>query len=66
VIDPEHVQALTEPFRRVSRASGGFGLGLSIVRSVAEAYGGTVELAAPAEVDSKCVYGCQWHVTRPV
>jgi signal transduction histidine kinase len=49
VIDPEQVQALTEPFRRLSRASGGFGLGLSIVRSVAEVHGGTVELAAPAE-----------------
>jgi signal transduction histidine kinase len=49
VIDPEQVQALTEPFRRLSRASGGFGLGLSIVRSVAEAHGGTVDLAAPAE-----------------
>ena len=44
VIDPEQVQALTEPFRRLSRASGGFGLGLSIVRSVAEVHGGTVEL----------------------
>jgi signal transduction histidine kinase len=49
VIDPEQVQALTEPFRRLSRASGGFGLGLSIVRSVAEVHGGTVELVAPAE-----------------
>ena len=49
LIDPEHVQALTEPFRRLSRASGGFGLGLSIVRSVAELHGGAVELAAPTE-----------------
>ena len=49
VIDPEQVQALTEPFRRLSRASGGFGLGLSIVRSVAEVHGGTVELVAPVE-----------------
>jgi len=49
VIDPEQAQALTEPFRRLSRSGGGFGLGLSIVRSVAEAHGGSVELTAPAE-----------------
>ena len=48
VIDPDQVQALTEPFRRLSRSSGGFGLGLSIVRSVAQVHGGTVELTAPA------------------
>ena len=49
VIDPSDVQALTEPFRRLSRTAGGFGLGLSIVRSVAEIHGGTVELTAPAD-----------------
>jgi signal transduction histidine kinase len=49
VIDPAAVQSLTEPFRRLSRAAGGFGLGLSIVRSVAEVHGGTVELTAPSE-----------------
>lgn len=46
IIDPAEVQSLTEPFRRLSRASGGFGLGLSIVRSVAEIHGGTLELTA--------------------
>jgi signal transduction histidine kinase len=46
VIDPSQVQALTEPFRRLSRTAGGFGLGLSIVRSVAEIHSGTVELTA--------------------
>jgi len=40
---------LTEPFERLGRASDepGAGLGLSIVRAVAEAHGGTVTFAAP-------------------
>ncbi|MGI8711911.1 MAG: sensor histidine kinase [Solirubrobacteraceae bacterium] len=42
------VQELTEPFRRLTRSGSGFGLGLSIVRSVAEAQGGSVVLTAPA------------------
>ena len=37
--------SLTEPFRRLDRSVAGFGLGLSIVRSVAQAHGGSVELA---------------------
>jgi signal transduction histidine kinase len=47
VIDPATAQALTEPFRRLSRTAGGFGLGLSIVRSVAQAHRGSVTLTAP-------------------
>jgi signal transduction histidine kinase len=49
VIDPEQAQGLTEPFRRLSRTAGGFGLGLSIVRSVAEVHGGTAVLTARPE-----------------
>jgi len=47
-IDPVDARALTEPFRRLDRNYGGFGLGLSIVRSVVEAHGGTLELEAPS------------------
>ncbi len=49
VIDPARVQTLPEPFRRLSRDSGGFGLGLSIVRSVVLAHDGVLQLTAPAE-----------------
>jgi signal transduction histidine kinase len=49
VIDPGQARTLMEPFRRLERGSGGFGLGLSIVRSVAEAHGGSAQLIARAE-----------------
>ncbi len=39
-IDAEAAATLTEPFRRLDRGREGFGLGLSIVRSVAAAHGG--------------------------
>jgi signal transduction histidine kinase len=46
LIPPEAVASLLEPFQRLDRAApgDGVGLGLSIVRSVAEAHGGSVEL----------------------
>ena len=48
-IDPEVVDELMSPFRRLSRAAGGFGLGLSIVRSIAAAHRGVARLRAPAD-----------------
>jgi signal transduction histidine kinase len=47
VVDPARAARLLEPFERGGRArdDGGAGLGLSIVRAVAEAHGGYVALA---------------------
>lgn len=45
-VPPAEVQGLLEPFRRLTRTGDGAGLGLSIVRSIAQAHGGSVELAA--------------------
>jgi signal transduction histidine kinase len=48
VLDPETLPRLLEPFQRIDRGArgDGAGLGLSIVRSVAQAHGGSVALAA--------------------
>ena len=58
VVPPDEVERLFDRFYRPdksrSRKTGGFGLGLSIVRSVVTAHGGTVELTAP-ETGGLCV-----------
>jgi signal transduction histidine kinase len=46
-IDPADALTLAEPFRRLGQSIDGFGLGLSIVRSVADAHGGSSEMTAP-------------------
>jgi signal transduction histidine kinase len=50
-VDPEAAARLAEPFERLGRdADGrGAGLGLSIVRAVGEAHGGTLVIEAPRE-----------------
>ena len=46
-IDPSEAARLTEPFRRLDRSVEGFGLGLPIVSSVAQAHEGSASIIAP-------------------
>ncbi len=52
-IDPAEVEGLLEPFRRLessrSRSTGGYGLGLAVVRAVAQSHGGRVAMLARRE-----------------
>ena len=49
VVPPDEVGSLTQPFRRLSRQTTGFGLGLSIVDSVVNAHHGKLVVSAPPE-----------------
>jgi signal transduction histidine kinase len=46
-IDAAEARILGEPFQRLDRSGDGFGLGLSIVRSVVAVHGGITEITAP-------------------
>jgi signal transduction histidine kinase len=52
-IDPAAVEGLLEPFRRLessrARSTGGYGLGLAVVRAVAQAHGGRIAVLARRE-----------------
>ena len=52
-IDPAAVEGLLEPFRRMessrARSTGGYGLGLAVVRAVAQAHGGRIAVLARRE-----------------
>jgi signal transduction histidine kinase len=52
-VDPAEAVQLTEPFRRLetsrSRTTGGYGLGLAVVRAVARSHGGDVHVHARRE-----------------
>ena len=52
-IEPGDVEGLLEPFRRLessrSRSTGGYGLGLAVVRAVAQSHGGRVAVLARRE-----------------
>jgi signal transduction histidine kinase len=58
-IDPAEAATLTQAFRRLDRGAGGFGLGLSIVRSVVDVHWGKLEVEAPPSG------GLVVHVTLP-
>jgi PAS domain S-box-containing protein len=64
-IDPQFLPHIFEPFRQAespqTRVHGGLGLGLSIVRYIAEAHGGTVTAESPGKGK-----GATFTVTLPV
>ena len=59
-IPPEHLPYVFERFRRGdpsrSRATGGFGLGLSICKAIVQAYGGDIQISCPERAGARvCV-----------
>jgi signal transduction histidine kinase len=70
LLAPEDLERLFERFYRPdksrSRKTGGFGLGLSIVKSVAAAHGGDVRLTGLAEGGLEVIVTLPAHVAAPV
>jgi two-component system, OmpR family, sensor kinase len=65
-IDPELRDRVFERFVRGSGDSGrSFGLGLSIVRAVAESHGGTVRVESPTTTGASIARGTRFVVTLP-
>jgi two-component system, OmpR family, sensor kinase len=66
-IDPDLRDRVFERFVRGSGDSGrSFGLGLSIVRAVAESHGGSVRVESPTTTDASIARGTRFVVTLPV
>ena len=69
-IPPQHLDAITEPFFRPdtarTREAGGVGLGLTLVRLIAEAHHGRLQIESNTVASANGVSGTRVTVTLPV